>query len=152
MWVGNLLKELEDRKKQKENYLEEQKKIEEQIVEHFGGTLVSHNLDLLPGHRYFATFGVDILTKRYGYCEHCYNYIGVPAAHRKTHDVLVLNSYCKEILKPVKPLQRCRFWEPNRFYQLLMLREIRRNTGNNPEYLRWICPDCDDGNSFVEEY
>ena len=101
----------------------------DQIKKHFDGRLLAFWLeDAFSGKR-LLKIDLDILLKKFGFCEFCEGYIGTSPLLRKRKNISVLSSYCETRLKKVTPEERCQYYVPREPYTSIILNELWKTCG-----------------------
>lgn len=134
MWAGiKVESEVQKKDQDRERYTQ----VFEEIKTHFNGEL----LDNFFYHNFksgvLGLIGNDIIIK-YGYCENCSHYAGVPSTIRKIKNIPVINSYCYSRARATKPENRCQYFCPSKFHQKLMLNFRERELNKFRSKFDWV--------------
>ena len=122
MWVGTKL----EQETKKQSLIDEKiLNAQVQIIQHFDDSLESCSwFDKVFVGEILINFG-PLTARKYGYCETCIHYVGIPKIKRKLFGIKVINSYCKNRINKVLPEQRCSLWNPMNFWKKVILSDIK---------------------------
>ena len=123
----------------KNRYATEEKVLNklDQIKEHFDGRLLDEWLeDAFSGKR-LLKINLDILLKRFGFCEFCEGYIGTSPLLRKRKNISILSSYCEIRFRKTTPEERCQYWSPRKPYEAIILNELWKSCGYLLPFDKW---------------
>lgn len=139
---------IEQIKKEKQELDHQLLSIITDIRDYFGDDLKCNSMTQLFTNSCLLQIGTSLL-KEYGHCEYCKNYLGPNPIHRKMYDIFVINGYCREVTKTVKPNDRCSFIDLNSFWLQIVKKKVGK-VYKGYDYLEerwpWIKP------GYIDEY